>query len=299
MYYIGVDAGGTKTKTAIVNENEEILFAYESGPGNIAVNLDEAKTNILEGIWTALTSPYGSNCKAIVVGVAGAGRGTLKKSLLSFLTKSVPLPLLIISDAELAYYSIFQNNNGILVIAGTGSILLARSKDGFRTLGGWGHLLGDEGSAYDIGVQALKVVIQELEERGIHSLFAKTIAGKYDIGDEFRLKEFVYSGDKAKIASIALTVYQLAKSGDRIALDLLKKAGTSLAQQTLRLIDILQIQGPVPIACKGSLLEKNEIVFQYFQEKLLIEANDRVTIVEQTTETVAGAKTAWILQKEG
>lgn len=299
MYLISVDAGGTKTKTAIVNKNKEILFEYVSGAGNIAVNFQQAKDNILEGIHASLASPYGTNCGAIVIGVAGAGRGSLKENLQIFLEKTVPLPFLVISDAELAYYSVFQNMSGILVIAGTGSILLTRTNNKFRTLGGWGHLLGDEGSAYDIGIQALKIMIKELEEKGIHSPFAHALAEKYDIGEESRLKEFVYSGDKAKIARIAYTVYQLAKSGDPIASALLKNAGTSLAKQVLRFIKILQIKDNVPIACKGSLLEKNEIVFQYFKETLLKDRKGQVTIVEEKTETVTGAIVAWSYQKEG
>ncbi len=79
MYYIGVDAGGTKTYTAIVDQKQKIIFEYKNGPGNIAVAYDEAKTNILAGIKAALSSAYGPACKGIVIGVAGAGKGSRKR----------------------------------------------------------------------------------------------------------------------------------------------------------------------------------------------------------------------------
>lgn len=298
MYYIGVDAGGTKTYTAIVDQKQKIIFEYKNGPGNIAVAYDEAKTNILAGIKAALSSAYGPACKGIVIGVAGAGKGSWKQVLQSFLSQHVQLPVLVISDAELAYYSIFQNESGILAIAGTGSIFLTKMNGQFRTFGGWGHLLGDEGSAYDIGIHALKIIANELDAKGISSTFAKVLAEKYNIQNSNLLKEFVYSCDKAAIAEVSFTVYELAKKGEHQARELLTSAGIRLAEQALRFLKIFQTTDPVHIACKGSLLEKNEIVFQAFKEKLL-EGETVLSISKQTPETVTGAKAAWLSEKEG
>ncbi|MCM3054688.1 BadF/BadG/BcrA/BcrD ATPase family protein [Caldifermentibacillus hisashii] len=268
MYYIGIDAGGTKTTAAIVDKKQNILFEYTTGQGNVTVHFLEAKHNIVEAIHQCLLNSYGRSCQAIVLGVAGIGSGDKKKRLQSALEEIFSLPTLVINDAELAYFANFKNNNGILSIAGTGSVFIGKNHSHFKMIGGWGHLLGDEGSSYDIGIKSLRILARKLETNGIHSTFTEALANQYGIYNSSQLKHFVYSSDKSAIAGISLFVYQLAKRHDKEAFQLIKEAGEILSNQTIRLIKLLQLTNPIHVKCKGSLFEKNEILFKSYKESL-------------------------------
>jgi N-acetylglucosamine kinase-like BadF-type ATPase len=294
---IGIDAGGTKTYAAVINREKNILFTFKTGPGNVSVHYPEAKNNIAEAINACLSSPHGEKCNAIVAGIAGIGSGNIKRKLHKDLSKLFSLPILIINDAELSYYSMFDRKEGVLAIAGTGTVIIGRKNGVFKTVGGWGHLLGDEGSAYDIAIKSLKILATEFEQGSLTSKFSKTIADKYRLHKAELLKEYVYSSTKSGISKISSFVYEMAKKGDEKSISLFQEAGRILAHQTFRLIELLQFSDPINIGCKGSLFEKNEFLKQSFVSELQKEHD--VLFINNNTNAVIGAVPAWEENWEG
>lgn len=292
MYHIGLDAGGTKTHAAIVDSNENIIFEMINGPGNVTVNYTDARENIREAVKACLKSEHGKYCEFIVMGVAGIEKGNLKLLLEEYLNNEFQLPILLLNDAELAYYSTLGNSNGILAIAGTGSVFLGKNNSDIFTVGGWGHLLGDQGSSYDIGLHALKLIIYEIDQGGIQTAFSKSLASEYKLYHSSHIKEFVYSSSKAEIAEIAYFIYKLAKAENEHALNILEQAGEKLVSQSLQLIKRLKLKSPIKIGCRGSLLEKNEIVQTCFINKLRQHSVD-ISPIFNDKPVVVGALPAW------
>lgn len=292
MYYICLDAGGTKTYAAIMDHDRNILFSVKKGPGNMAVNTEKATENITDAITACMKSGHGDSCGFIVLGIAGIEKGNSKWQFKQYLEQKFKLPALVLNDAELAFYSVLGDQNGILAIAGTGSIFLGKNNSSVQVIGGWGHLLGDEGSAYNIGIQALKVIVKEIDQGSVQTEFAKSLANEYDIFEPSRLKEFVYSSSKADIAHISLLVYRLAKTGNKHALHLLENAGCELAKQAFQLVKKLEFKSSIKIGLKGSLLEKNEIVREYFKMKLKEYSAD-ISFLLNNDPVVIGALDAW------
>jgi N-acetylglucosamine kinase-like BadF-type ATPase len=246
----------------------------------------------MAAIQACIKSKYGSLCKAIVLGIAGIEKGHLKSEFKTLVEQQFQLPALILNDAELALYAVLEGENGILAIAGTGSVLIGKKDSTIKMVGGWGHLLGDEGSAYHIGIQALKQLASEIEQGNIQTKLAKALATQYQLPDASAIKEFVYSSTKKEIADIALFVYRRAQD-DTDAKKLLEQAGEELAQQAIRLVKQLELEtSAIPIIVKGSLLEKNEFVRHHFAEKLK-QCSTGISIVCKNRPTVTGALHAW------
>jgi N-acetylglucosamine kinase-like BadF-type ATPase len=298
MYYIGLDAGGTKTYAAVMDHDKNILFSVKNGQGNIAVDREEAQHNIMDAIKVCMNSEYGSKCEFIVLGVAGIEKGNSKLEFKQLVEEQFQIPTFVLNDAELALYSVLGDENGILAIAGTGSVFIGKNKSTIKIIGGWGHLLGDEGSSYDIGIQALKRLISKIEQGSIQKEFATSLASEYQLWTPSAIKDFVYSSTKKEIAELSLFVYQLAKNKDIDAIRLLENAGYEIAQQVIRLIKLLRLEPPITIVLKGGLLEKNEFIQKYVEIKLK-EFSADMSLLFRNTPAVTGSLYAWKSQIGG
>lgn len=297
MYHIGLDAGGTKTHVAIMNSENKIIFETKTGPGNIAVHYENAKKHIVSAITTCLDSEYGKHCTFIVLGIAGIEKGDMKQKLQQEFEQLFDLPTLVMNDAELAYYATFGYDSGILTIAGTGSVFIGKNKQDTKMIGGWGHLLGDEGSSYHIGISALKLLAEEIDQGKIQTNFASSIATAYKLYNASKIKEFVYSSSKTDIAAIAYFVDTLARSKDEHAVNILQKAGKEIARKVDQLISALQLKSPLHVGCRGSLLEKNKLIQQSFVQSLK-ERSHQATLIFKPDPVVLGANAAWYSRKE-
>lgn len=298
MYYIGLDAGGTKTYAAVMDHDKNILFSVKNGQGNVAVDREEAQHNIMDAIKVCMNSEYGSKCEFIVLGVAGIEKGNSKLEFKQLVEEQFQIPTFVLNDAELALYSVLGDENGILAIAGTGSVFIGKNKSTIKIIGGWGHLLGDEGSSYDIGIQALKRLISEIEQGSIQKEFATSLAGEYQLWTPSAIKDFVYSSTKKEIAELSLFVHQLAKNKDIDAIRLLENAGYEIAQQVIRLTKLLRLEPPITIVLKGGLLEKNEFIQKYVEIKLKEFSTD-MSLLFRNTPAVTGSLYAWKSQIGG
>ncbi|MFI5234481.1 MAG: BadF/BadG/BcrA/BcrD ATPase family protein [Gemmatimonadales bacterium] len=159
-HFVGVDVGGTKT-TAVVGSATEVL-SRANGPG-AAVRpgraLASAQT-IAEVARKALAASGQLSAAVLVVGAAGAGRAPEREELeLALVREKIADKVKVTTDIELALVAAFEQEPGIVLSAGTGSIALARDATGAtHRAGGYGWQMGDEGSGYGIGRSALGAV---------------------------------------------------------------------------------------------------------------------------------------------
>lgn len=168
-YWLGIDAGGTHSEWVVCDNNEQIIEKMD-GPAMQASRMTFAQ--ILDRFKTYLTHFDLSKISGICAGISGLGHQQKiaeMQQALHFYVQSTPL--IINSDANITHRGTFMGGDGTLVIAGTGSIVLSRQGDNWFRRGGWGHVIGDPGSGYAIGLHFLRRTLRE----GLFSNYAEDL----------------------------------------------------------------------------------------------------------------------------
>ncbi len=146
----------------------------------------------------------------------------------------------------------------VIALSGTGSCCYGRSPDG-RTvkIGGWGHILGDKGSGYEIGLRALKAVVFYLDRDGEWTQLGQRILRATQLNDPEQLIAWVQSATKDQVAALAVEVFAAAGERDAIARDILEGASSLLAKDAVACARRLAPKGgPVEFVFAGSVLQK-------------------------------------------
>ncbi|SES38822.1 N-acetylglucosamine kinase [Salipaludibacillus aurantiacus] len=251
-YVIGIDGGGTKTSCLFkhVNafsshgetENSESMMVIGEATNPYVVGFTEMKKR-LQGLIAHGMASYSvkpDDIRAVSCGLAGVGRTedeqeveTLFQQIFSELNFSENSAFSIHSDSYIALRGALppEVNEGILVISGTGSSAIGTDSAGdvFRS-GGWGHILGDEGSGHQIGMHALKSIVKAYDARGEDTLLSHAILDYLDFAHPKELIRYIYrtKPEKKEIARLARHVMEAADQGDDVARDILYEAADEL-----------------------------------------------------------------------
>lgn len=273
---IGVDAGGTKTKVALFNKNGEIVDSVIKGFGNPVIDYNRAIANIKNGIDEIIEKNPSFSIKYMVLGIAGIGAIENKNDLEKLLLERYSTELTIVNDAQLALESIIRDKyeSGILAIAGTGSVAIGKRNDLYHMTGGWGHLLGDEGSGYYIAINTLKMIIEEYEYDVEHSELSKHILKSLEMSTALGIKKFVYNSTKSDIANIAKLVGKKAELGDQNALSIIYDAADEFSTMVNKLVKKVSVnEDKLILGLRGSVLEKNGIFRNRVKSNIILKTN--------------------------
>ena len=256
---VGIDGGATHA-TAIVVDGDGIERARAEGGPGIVNPLDPVacvgRLATLARRAIAQADAY-PPVKALCCALAGAGRPELRDIVRAELVREqIASRVEVITDAEAALTDAFGNGAGILLIAGTGSIAWGRSEDGtLERCGGWGALLGDEGSGYALGLGGLRAAVRATDGRAAAASIRDAILAASGVAQPDELIEWAARASKAEIAALAPVVLQLADSGDAAAQSLRDEAATALAQHVAVLVERLGPWSGLPdVAFAGGLI---------------------------------------------
>jgi N-acetylglucosamine kinase-like BadF-type ATPase len=255
-YVIGVDAGGTKTVGLVADESGAILGEARAGGANLVVvgelGVEKALYEVLEGL--DLPAP----ATAICLGIAGVDRAGDQEvihgvlSRLGFRRSSVR----IVNDAHVALVGGAPEGIGIVVVAGTGSMAYGVDAGG-RTAraGGWGHLLGDEGSAFWLGHAAVRQGVRAADGRGPDTTLYERICREVGVEDPSGLVKWFYDQEhsRARVARLAAVVQQAADEGDEAARGLLDQAAQHLARAARAVSKQLEFEAPYSLVLSGGV----------------------------------------------
>jgi N-acetylglucosamine kinase len=229
-YYIGIDGGGTKTKAVLIDDNLKIISEDIGGPSNFLVfDIDTVANSLIELIGNVLNKGNidSQNVKKILLGTAGAGRKEDAERLENKLYKVAKTKSIIInnfkveSDARIALEGAFAGKPGSILIAGTGSIMFGKDSNGkIHRVGGFGRLLGDEGSGFHIGRAGLNAVAKSFDGRANKTLLTDLVKEKFDIANSTQLINEVYKNN-FDIPQVAPLVIDAALKGDKICTEIL------------------------------------------------------------------------------
>jgi N-acetylglucosamine kinase-like BadF-type ATPase len=238
MYYIGIDGGGTKTKFSIMNEWEEIVGTIDKGTCHFnQVGFDGLEQVLREGFHELLQHSKidSTQIKRICLGLAGFGevRNIADKIRNSVKVVFEDYDYLLLNDAQIALAGALGGQDGILIIAGTGSIGLSLNKGQYERSGGWGYQIGDEGSAYWIGRRTIEYYSKAADGRLNQGMLYHLVKEKWGLKNDYDLILYMESAlhtRREQIAEIAPLTTEAARNGDIYALDIIKEAGRELAR---------------------------------------------------------------------
>jgi N-acetylglucosamine kinase-like BadF-type ATPase len=272
---LGIDGGGTSTTAWLADRDGTVLGKGQGGPSNLkAVGPQKAQAGLAAAIGGAFSSARLEQVPVDVAcfGLAGFDRPEDKRLLAAWsMRHEWARKLLVENDGALILAAGTPEGWGLGVIAGTGSIAVGRAPDG-RTAraGGWGHLIGDEGSAYAVALAGLRWVARHSDGRAMrvsHDLLSDRLCDALGIRSSSELVSTIYSGefDRARIAALAPVVVECAQSDPLISESILMPASRDLAEMVLAVARQLgwpqTVNFPVwPLALAGSFLLSSEAV---------------------------------------
>lgn len=283
QWIIGIDGGGTKTVGWAADIKGKVLGQVEKGPGNYHVTGVAEFSAVIAGIIDELAVNTGRQKEDLLVvslGLAGADRGNDRKIIGSALAElGLSCHYLINSDAKIALVAGLKKAEGIVLIAGTGSIAYGINEQGaVIRAGGWGQLASDEGSGYDIGRQALVRGIKAAEGRGKATVLLDKIIKYLKLTSWEELIGYINNKaiTKADVAALSQVVTDAAAQRDLVAYEILQQAGEELAglvksvisrgfsnEKPVQVCVYGGIVSHVPLVCKhlaASLAEQAEVV---------------------------------------
>lgn len=273
-FYLGIDGGGTKTRSVIANETT-ILARAVSGGSNI-VRLGEAKAReslhaaIRQACRVANISP--DQIQNICIGAAGAARPEIAAKLLGLLDELVPRlgdRAEVVGDAVIALEAAFGPGAGVIAIAGTGSIVYGRDASGRTTrAGGWGFAISDEGSGHWIGRQAVTELLRA-RDQGQETALTAAILESWKLDSLDALIRHANATPPPEFPRLFPIVTRAAAQGDSIARQLLARAGRELAELAAIVLRRVAPTPPhVPVAMTGSVFRQSEDVCRVFYNQL-------------------------------
>lgn len=267
-YLIGIDAGGTKSELIAYDLSGSIVFEKIGGAGNPAVNLENTVNNIISLIGDCTEELGKEECLLISIGMASVETGNYAELIKKYIERAFGIESVVLNDAEMACVAYFGNDDGILAIAGTGSSCYVQKSGQGEMVGGWGHILGDEGSGYHIVMEAFKSIVHKIDRN--MELDALSIKLLREIGGSSRseIMEFIYGNEKGAIAALFPIIVRESSNGDSHSVTILEKAGKELAELTLTAYGKKGFSGNITVGIKGGVFHNSNLIKQTYIKEL-------------------------------
>ncbi len=252
-YVVGIDAGGTKTVALLADPSGQVCARARGGGASLHVHGELGVEKVLYEVIAELAAPR--PIAAICLGMAGVDRAAEKETLDGILCRlGFVQRTRVEHDAYIALVAGAPERCGIVVVSGTGSMAYGVDVSG-RTArsGGWGYLLGDEGSAYWLGHAALRRAIRAADGRGPATQLGERVAETLGLEVPAGLVSWFYDQElfRYRVAELAPLVEQTAQDGDAAAEELLDEASRHLATAARAVAGQLSFAEPYRLVLVG------------------------------------------------
>ncbi len=231
---LGIDGGGSKMLVALANRDGVILRVSRGGGVNPMDNPMWEK-ELRQQVQPFLPVPGLSAVAAALPAYGEVTRLTrAQESVVGDLFGNIRRRIL--NDVDAAHLGAFAGGPGTLILSGTGSMAWARNSQGkFARVGGWGEVIGDEGSSYSIGRSALSLVSQSFDGRAKPTALADALFDHLRLDPASPIEGLAgwvneLASPRAGVAALSALVDRVAKTGDHGALSLIEQAGRELAK---------------------------------------------------------------------
>lgn len=265
-YAIGIDGGGTNLRVIVVQPDLTVVGQAHAGTANPSVIGRDASADLIQNtihaaVQNANLAP--SEISAVGIGVAGAPREFCYDWLHDTVYGALPDTLIVpSSDHEIALVGSLGKREGVLILAGTGSVGYGVNAAGESALvGGWGYLLGDEGSGYLLGMDALRALMKSWDGRLPETTLTDAILTALNLLDIWGIVHWLY-GDTIRtpeVAKLSRIVLEHATNGDKVAQAIVQTGVEGLADHVDTIKRRLAMQ-EAEIAFAGGILTSDNLL---------------------------------------
>jgi len=265
---MGIDGGATKTTAAVLDLNSRALHFAHAGPSNEDAVGARAAVDALLGVSDQAIERAGivrDDLSAAVLAVAGTDTEAIASHVLAARSED----WIVVNDVVAAWAAATGAQPGIGVISGTGSNVFGVGRDGQAwRAGGWGHLLGDEGSGYWLGARSLRAALRDRDASGPPTALSEAAMKFFDLPSVEAVAVRVYSQPltKGEIAAFATETARLAQHGDIVARELYDRGARDLGEQIVAVIRQTGLSkrskdatDPFPVGLIGSAFKAGEV----------------------------------------
>jgi N-acetylglucosamine kinase-like BadF-type ATPase len=278
--FIGVDGGGSHTRAVVAGEDLVPRGRGSAGPANAATRplrhvvaaVADAVAGAAHAAGIEPGSATGIACGLAGVETAGVADGVAKALEAIYASRRV----LVTTDAKIALAGAVAgpvDGPGVVLIAGTGAIAFGRGMDGTEArAGGWGPVIGDEGSGYAIAREGLAAVVRDLDGRGERTKIRDLLFASEKVATPDELLHRIHGADggPSDVAAYFPLVIAAAKEGDPQALRILAGAAEELSLAAATVIRKLHLEEEtVDVATVGGVFSAGELVLHPLREKIL------------------------------
>jgi N-acetylglucosamine kinase-like BadF-type ATPase len=247
MHVLGIDAGGTKTVCLLADEQGRIV-SESRGPGaNLQASGELEVEKVLHNVMESAIGDLTTRPVAVCLGIAGVDREDDAAVVRAIMRRISPgCRVLVVNDALIALVAGASTGPGIVIVSGTGSIAYGRNSAGraART-GGWGHVIGDEGSGYWIGRRTLAAVVRQVDGRGPDTRLTSDVLAHFRVSDAAGLVRIVYNRvvPRSDVAMLGAIVQATHERGDAVATQILEDAAEELLLAARSVASRLDMRG--------------------------------------------------------
>jgi N-acetylglucosamine kinase-like BadF-type ATPase len=278
-FFIGVDGGGTHTRAVVADATLAVLGRGSGGPANAATR---AFPRVVQAVTDAIADAAQhagvdpSAAAAMACGLAGIEAAGIGPRLASALEEHYGHGKIFVThDARIALAGALEgpvDSPGLVLIAGTGAIVFGRGPDGTEgRTGGWGPVLGDEGSGYFIARQGLAAVVRDLDGRGPRTRIREFLFASEGMRSSDELLQRIYRADgaPADVAAYFPIVLKAAHEADGEALRILGEAVEELALAVITLVKKLRLEGEAfGIATVGGVFSAGDLILEPLKARI-------------------------------
>lgn len=268
MRWLGVDGGGTKTAFTLYDENMSQLDRFELPTCHYAqVGYAGMQRVLTEGVQQAEASGLLGDEYGIGFGICGYGEGVESSAAIenAVLGAAGNHPFSLVNDVESAWAAGLDMQDGIVIIAGTGSIAYGVCEGRSMRCGGWDYELGDEGSGGWLGKELLRAFTRQSDGREAPGAILDLVRRELDIADDFEVIEFAQQNmaSRSRISKLAPLVAEAARAGDPSARTILERA----AQEEAAMVDAI-VRGifdgceHVPVTYVGGTFQAGDLILE-------------------------------------
>ncbi|MCF2145085.1 ATPase [Desmonostoc muscorum LEGE 12446] len=289
-YVLGIDGGGSKTVCVLMDDSRQVLGRGEAGASNyqsigIEATLKSIECAIYAAVNEAIKIINPITIEAICLGLAGVGRASdievVKKIVVELQNSKVlsinwaldPVNIVICNDALIALVGGIGYDVGIVVAVGTGSIVFGRNHQGnIKRVGGWGYILGDEGSAYKIAISGMNAALKSYDGREMPTSLIEAFKQHLSLQSIEDLIEVIYRREWGvkQIAALAPIVDLAAASGDEVGNNIIDDAVKELVKATSTVIDaIFSPDSILEVVTTGSVWRGRSKIHERFSASIV------------------------------